>query len=277
MPSRVLIAAFAFLCFASTEVEAWSSMGHVAVAEIAWKRLSPKARAATARLLGPEIPLDSVADWADRIRWARPETKNWHFVDIPLNETRYLAARDCPESEEGDCIVAELQRLRHALACPESQASGREAFSFAVHFVGDLHQPLHALREMRGGNEVKVLMKAPTGSTPKKRSKGSNLHHVWDEEVLRGNWDSPEALAAEGLEAASLPAKDFTDPIRWAEESHRVAQDVWTWPTASEKGKCVIDAAYLERARQVAARQIGRAGIRLAAFLESAFSQGCGK
>jgi len=277
MTPRTLAATFALLCFASAEVEAWGAMGHMAVAEIAWQCLSPKTRTAASRLLGPGVPLDSVANWADKIRWARPETKNWHFVDIPLSESRYASARDCPDSDQGDCIVAELQRLRRALACPESPAAGREALSFAVHFVGDLHQPLHALREERGGNEVKVRMETPDKALRGKRRKGSNLHHVWDEEVLRGNWDSPQALAAAGREAASLPAKVPVDPVRWAEESHRVAQDVWAWPTATEKGKRIIDAAYLERARPVAARQIGRAGIRLATFLESAFSQGCGK
>ena len=122
MTPRTLAATFALLCFASAEVEAWGAMGHMAVAEIAWQCLSPKTRTAASRLLGPGVPLDSVANWADKIRWARPETKNWHFVDIPLSESRYASARDCPDSDQGDCIVAELQRLRRALACPESPA-----------------------------------------------------------------------------------------------------------------------------------------------------------
>src|SRR5438477_7321974 len=68
---------------------AWGAEGHRLVARIAQRNLSPQARQAVGRLLAPGETLESIANWADGIRNARPETKNWHFVDIPLNASNY--------------------------------------------------------------------------------------------------------------------------------------------------------------------------------------------
>jgi hypothetical protein len=85
------------------------------------------------------------------IRNQRPETYNWHFVDIPLAETRYEAAKHCKPSERGDCVVAELDRLRRDLQCAPTDGQKRDALRYVVHFIGDIHQPLHTVDEGRGG------------------------------------------------------------------------------------------------------------------------------
>jgi hypothetical protein len=70
-------------CVSIGEALAWGSEGHSVIAEIAQRRLSPDASAAVAQVLGQSHSLASIASWADDVRDDRPETYNWHFVDIP--------------------------------------------------------------------------------------------------------------------------------------------------------------------------------------------------
>lgn len=138
---------------------AWGQEGHSIIAEIAQRRLSPKAIAEVARLLGANHSLASTGSWADDVRDDHPETYNWHFVDIPIPLDRYDEAAHCHPDPKGDCIVAELTRLRDELRCAPTDDLKREALQFAVHFVGDIHQPLHTVLEARGGNDIAVEVK----------------------------------------------------------------------------------------------------------------------
>src|SRR5262245_51929728 len=112
---------------------AWGPEGHSIIAELAQRRLSPAAAAAVGRLLGPGHSLASVASWADDVRDDRPETYNWHFVDLALSEDRYDADKHCHASAKGDCVVAELERLKIELRCAPTDALKRDALRYAVH------------------------------------------------------------------------------------------------------------------------------------------------
>ena len=137
---------------------AWGQEGHSIVAEIAQRRLNPAATDAVNRLL-EKASMASIASWADDVRTSRRSTGNWHFADIPIAEDKFDRARDCkPDPDNGDCIVAELERLRNELRCAPTDAAKKEALQFAVHFVGDIHQPLHTVHEQVGGNAVDILI-----------------------------------------------------------------------------------------------------------------------
>jgi hypothetical protein len=115
---------------------------------------SPAAKKVQQLLKGRSLA--SVASWADDVRPERPETYNWHFADIPLQSEKYSEARDCkPNAQKGDCIVKELVRLKNDLRCTTGDAQA-EALKFAVHFLGDIHQPLHTVDDMAGGNELQL-------------------------------------------------------------------------------------------------------------------------
>ena len=128
---------------------AWGPEGHSIIAEIAQRRLSPTAAQLVEKLLGRGHSLASVASWADDARSERPETTNWHFVDVPIAVTQYDPARDCKKSDKGDCIVEELERLRKELRCGPD-ANKADALKFVVHFIGDIHQPLHTVNGKGG-------------------------------------------------------------------------------------------------------------------------------
>lgn len=96
---RTTVLAIALL---PTVALAWGQEGHSIIAEIAQHRLSSRASAEVARLLGPNRSLASISSWADDERDKRPETYRWHFVDIPLAESHYVPSRDCEPKPDGE-------------------------------------------------------------------------------------------------------------------------------------------------------------------------------
>src|SRR5262249_39523166 len=148
-----------------------------------------------ARLLGPGVSLASVSNWADDVRESRPETTRWHFVDIPLEASSYDAALHCrSDAVRGDCVVAELERLRIELRCAATRSARSEALRFAVHFVADVHQPFHTIGDARGGNQVSLVVQADgnacRGSCTRTPTP-SNLHAIWDNTLVQKagrNW-----------------------------------------------------------------------------------------
>ncbi len=165
---------------------AWGKEGHRLTALVAEQYLTSTARAKIAKLLGSETLAD-VAPWADSYRSEHPETGKWHYVNIPSDEVKYVRDRDCPVSATDpnarwrDCVTDRIlyfeQRLRDTSLSRDERAT---ALKFLVHFIGDVHQPFHALADARGGNEVAVtfLGKGTCGRY------NCNLHGVWDSSLI---------------------------------------------------------------------------------------------
>ncbi len=162
-----------------TSIFAWGGLGHRVVAMIAEHHLTPKARQEINKLLQPGETLASISTYADEIRNSRPDTRRFHYVNIPLLASDYLPSRDCRSSDEGDCIIAALERFRLELAnVKETRERRAFALKFVVHLIGDLHQPLHcADNDDRGGNDVKVTWFGPS-------ERQQNLHGVWDYAII---------------------------------------------------------------------------------------------
>lgn len=253
---------------------AWGSQGHRLVARLAQNRLKPRAKQEVARLLQPGETLESIANWADTVRNARPETKRWHYVDILLEHNNYDPARDCRRSPFGDCIINALQEEHDLLANParlelfklvltnsqETRQARAEALKFLVHFIGDLHQPLHcADNHDQGGNALKVTFFGAS----------SNLHKVWDTDILARAKTQQNAHRVDSLAratAATLTANDsFVD---WAMEAHRLAKDHTYQNIPANKR---LGQAYFSANRPVVDGQLSKAGLRLANLLNQLF------
>jgi len=273
---RSLALAAAITCAFIGQALAWGQEGHSIIAEIAQRRLSSEAVMMAGTLLGVGHSLASVASWADDIRDERPETYNWHFVDIPINVRNYDSARDCKEDKKsGDCIVAELDRLKNDLRCASGEKKV-EALKFAVHFVGDIHQPLHTVYELKGANDIKVdiFMRGLTCTgTCEPTHISTNFHAAWDSGLIQKSvWDwgayvdrlevgwlkSPEAMQT-GIDGGT--------PLEWAEETHKMARAVWNLRPADN----VLDDRYYRDVLSILDRQLGIAGLRLAQFLNTAY------
>jgi hypothetical protein len=253
-------------------VHAWGSDGHSIVAEIAQRRLDAGARAQVEALLGPGHSLASESTWADDVREARPATFNWHFVDIPVADSTYDAAAVCPPTPKGDCVVAEIERLRTQLKCGSEDAR-REALKFAVHFIGDLHQPLHTVAEEKGGNGIKVDYEVHGLRCPKctPRRTQENLHAVWDTSLIASTvWGWGAYLTRLDATLASEAARgaDGGTPRDWALEAHAQAQRIW--PLLREDH--LVDDTYYNAVLPVVDVQLARAGLRLARFLNESYA-----
>jgi hypothetical protein len=274
----VLGLALAILLPGAVRLSAWGAEGHHIVALLAWGLMTPAARNEATTILGggPGGPADedmfvAASTWADEVRSSRPETYNWHFVDIPVGEAHFDAGRDCKPTARGDCVIAEIARARAELTDPSRSAVLKaESLKFLIHFVGDLHQPLHAVDDHdRGANDVKV---AGFGGEP---GRTTNLHAVWDTGLIRLSTETEAARAARLRDdLSSHPVDVSLDVVKWAEESHDIALRVtYHYPAFSPSGPplepITLDSSYRAAAIAAIDRQLERAGARLGALLNS--------
>jgi hypothetical protein len=218
----------------TTQALAWGQEGHSVIAEIGERRLSGEATASVQSLPGKGHSLASISSWADDVRPKRPTTSNWHFADIPIESDDYKPDRDCkPDAAKRDCIVAELDRLKSELRCGPRE-SRTEALMFAVHFVGDIHQPLHTVLEEFGGNSILVnLTAADLICTTNCQPVETNFHRAWDSDLIHKtvfSWgtyvDRLETGWLKGSEAKQFGVAGGK-PADWVVETHRYAKKVW--------------------------------------------------
>ena len=238
---------------------AWGIEGHQAVARLAEQRLVPAAKAAVGQLLGQDMA--SIAVWADEARdTTHPHTFNWHFVNIPSTADRYDPSRDCRPTPRGDCIIAALERLERDLGNTSLPAAQRrEALMFVIHFLGDLHQPLHAITTNQdlGGN--RRSLEEIGGAT--------NLHAAWDTGIIRASGHTADDLV-NNLNRATFGVDQSADAVgtytAWAMASFTIAKTI-VYPQVD--GDDRITGAEREFAMSVIEDQIRLAGIRLAGVL----------
>jgi hypothetical protein len=267
---------------------AWWDGGHMVVAQIAYDRLTPKARQRADELVklgaGPQnntFVTSSV--WADDLKEQGVRFYDtWHYMDAPLYDGAYGK-----EKPEGDLLWAMSECRRMLLPrpldarrpgqtpTPVDEAEQARALRFIIHLVGDIHMPLHAVsrfsaetpRGDRGGNEYKI-----------------------GEQNLHAFWDSAGGLFGERLERPFKPAgqariREWTQrviqayPINrtpeaknqnfdtWSQESVALARsDVYRTPM-NEKPS----AEYTARAQDLSMKRIAVAGYRLADLLNGIF------
>ena len=162
-----------------SSVAAWGFAPHQAIGLAAESQLTPRAKAALARILQDTDTLAPgalarIATWPDDLRarprfhkvaegWGQleieeadqfnaehPGNDQWHFVDLPLGAGAYPATDPAPGDPlrpfvgKGD-IVHVIRRCVEILEAPTEPAnfSKRQAVRWLVHLIGDLHQPLH--------------------------------------------------------------------------------------------------------------------------------------
>jgi hypothetical protein len=253
---------------------AFGRKGHQIVARIAESRLTPAARAAIDELLGEghRISDEDVANWADEIRNFVPESGPWHYVDIPVTESGYNRKRDCKYS---DCVIERIERFREVLANKKAKPNERQrALKFLVHFVGDMHQPLHCAERTdstgkpdRGGNDCKVRFLNESAET--------NLHKVWDTQLVEHALGEMDPLAY--ADQLNVKIDDATaagwlkgTTRAWANQSFRAAKDHVYAGVAADGPATRLDEDYVNKNRKVLDEQFMKAGIRLAEVLNEA-------
>jgi hypothetical protein len=263
------------IVIASSSLTAWSSQGHRLVGLIAAERLTPAARAEVRRLLDGHTLAD-VANWADSIRSDQQQTYGWHFLNIPANASGYDRDRDCPRAAgvaEGsrsdrwrDCVVDRILFWEQRLADVTLDRADRAiAVKFLVHFVGDLHQPFHALGVGRGGNDVHVRVFGNANCADQgEKPFPCNLHAVWDSQLIARRKLDDRAYVARLqrlIVEKRLGSQPAGTPAQWAEQSWRLGKEALVTSGAN------IDEAYYQRHIAAIDERIALAGIRLATVL----------
>jgi hypothetical protein len=242
---------------------------------IAAERLTPVARQNVAWLLDGQTLAD-VSSWADTITGEQVQTSYWHYLNIPPEASGYDRDRDCPrqpgvaEGSRGDrwrdCVVDRIQYWEERLGNAKLDRADRAtALKYVVHFIGDLHQPFHALGVGRGGNDVhvRVFGQSDCGNDPAKPSP-CNLHSVWDGRLIaRRNLDDPSFVSVlqKLIVDKGLGSQPPGTPAQWAEQSFKLAKEALVRPDTN------IDEAYYRRHVPVIEERLALGGVRLAAVL----------
>lgn len=310
----VCLSLFAML-FVSSPVLAWGCKGHQTVALIAEKHLTPETRQLLETLL-KENPIDPqlkrycgpfpASVLADSATWpddVRNTLKNgpWHYIDIPRGAPRAPLTSFCGDSGcVTQAIAEQVAILKNLQADPRKRA---DAARYVIHFVGDLHMPLHATTNNdEGGNcvPVRFFRRNPHAHN---HSYTPNLHSVWDTTILERDMEGGDSSEyAEFLDQSFSPQADAwmragVHVEDWAWESHDLAESVvygnlvptdpieppasvQSCADANNVGERMfnqhfyVGAIYQDAAAPVVEKRITQAGIRLALILNEALKTG---
>jgi hypothetical protein len=258
------------------QVWAFGSNAHLIIGYIAEERICDSTRMAIEPLLDG-YSLAETGLWADKIRgysqwdYAKP----WHYLNVPDG----IAVADARRNPKGDVLAAivEMDRQLYDTANNEEQDKEEQdikeqaqALRFLVHFIADIHQPLHVgRRDDRGGNKINVTFKPAPGKRPKK----SNLHRYWDSDVLNMAVVDPQAYARKLMATLQPDLADWRpgNPLDWATESLDYRAEVYDFPLAEGSAPARLDEAYRVRALEILDQRLVLAGLRLAATLDARY------
>jgi S1/P1 Nuclease len=297
-------------------LHAWGPLGHSAIAAIAEKHLSPTAQSHVASILaqGHDSDLPSIANWADEVRAAAsdrgplsddaearafnakfPTNALWHFVDLPLGAVDY---REVIAFTSVNDVVHAIKRcvavLERAQTGPDDFTKP-QALRLLVHFVGDIHQPLHCGTGFYDLSDLShpVLITDPRLCRGKPNDRGGNdlffgtdpnqeLHALWDDSLVFAIRNSADyrSLAEwlDSTQSVSPMTGDYrTWAKKWAVDSVQQARKAYqgiTLRSASIEDRHLriviqLPADYIGKNQAAAAAQLANAGVHLAQLLNA--------
>jgi hypothetical protein len=260
-------------------LQAWGVQGHRLVAQVASGRLTAVAQQHVRWLL-PDRSLADVSAWADDYRVDNAGTAAWHFVNIPEGAT-YDRDRDCPRQPGAnagtradrwrDCVVDRILYHQAVLRDVNTDRAERAtSLKFLVHFVGDIHQPFHAVAVQAGGNGIPVVF---FGSrlcpSPVNANAACQLHGVWDTQLIARR-DMTDAKYLEELKRLivmrRLDQRMRGTPADWANESLALGHGALVARDAA------IDQAYFQKHIGTVDERLALGGVRLAALLNDSLT-----
>jgi hypothetical protein len=281
MPIRFL-AALAALLTLSTPAAAWWEYGHETVGRIAFDSARPETRAAIRKLMAqgrlletPECSVatielvsywpDCVKPLAERFSYASP----WHYQNVDICKPFDLKA----PCKDGNCVSAQIERQARLLA--DRTVPTRErlmALAFLVHFMGDLHQPMHAGDHGDlGGNRVAANYGVIGGR--------ANLHGIWDGWLAERAISTPPGGADAILASVSQPGRvriaqgsveDWSREM-WEKSRSQSYQSLLGDPCAAPPAeRPTLDEAEVRALIPLVRDNVLNGGIRLARLLDDA-------
>ena len=275
-----LLLIVAALIGGASPARAWWEYGHETVATIAMASVHPEARREIRRMLArsdlletptcPARTVEQASVWADCVKPLKDRYSyayNWHYQNIDVCKPFDITG-NCPD---GNCVSRQIERDVRLLKDRSQPLRVRvEALVFLIHFVGDLHQPLHSGdRHDRGGND----MKADYGLRP-----NTNLHTIWDgllaDRAISTPVGGPRGILAEV--AVADRAKETLGTVEdWSRENWQVAHDAYAALLGDACApvpatRAVLTNETIVKLLPVLRHQVVRGGLRLARLLDEA-------
>jgi hypothetical protein len=259
----------------------WGSVGHKTVAYLALINLSTATLEKIRPLLAGES-LEDISIWADTYKRSHRNTSPWHYIDLPVrqavtvsNISRYYASSGHRPS---DNVISQIKIDIKELKDPGASFKEKQlALKYLVHFMGDVHMPLHVGEDNdAGGNGKRVRFFAPTSSSNKGHI--TSLHSLWDNLIEVKAAEDPEQLGNELNAKITVTEKqkwDLGSVEDWAVESYTISRDV-IYPglkAGPVEAVVVLPRDYYSRMRPIVDEQIEKAGVRLARVLEEIFGK----
>ena len=265
----------------TTPAQAYWEYGHETVARLAYDSVKPSTRAAIDALLAQEALLETptcpagtieaASYWPDCVKELKDRFSyafSWHYQNVDICKP-FDVKSAC---KDGNCVSAQIDRNARLLADRSVPARERlMALAFLAHFVGDLHQPMHAGdRGDLGGNRVPMSYGIAS-------SRRMNLHGIWDGYLAERSISTPPPLAVptDAAERAAMAAGTTED---WSRENWEVSRD-FAYATAYDGQPCrpVADREptqltndEIEALVPILRQQVLRGGARLARLLDEA-------
>ncbi|GGG57469.1 endonuclease [Croceivirga lutea] len=256
---RFLIIVLLLFSISANAAVVWGKKGHRVTGYIAEKHLSRKAKKAINDLLDGHS-LAFVSTFADEIKADRTysEFYSWHYVNYPLG-VNYLDAENIDEMN----VVSAVNKCKQVLLDDKASRADKVFYlKMLVHFIGDLHQPLHVGRgEDKGGNDIQVQW----------FNDGSNIHRVWDTQMIESYGMSFYELGEELLRSTNKRQRKKIQEgtlYNWVDESHVLAEEIYNSVTIGEELKYRY--SYTNNPRLF--EQLQKGGLRLAKVLNDIFS-----
>ncbi len=246
------------LSFSANNIDVWGQIGHYVTGHIAKAHLNKKAEKKVNEILGDEsLALASV--WMDDIRSDDnyDYTNNWHWVTIPDG----MEYGETEKNPNGDIIWALETMIKELREGGLTITEEKEKLKMVIHLIGDIHQPLHVgTGTDRGGNDVRVQW----------MGESSNIHRVWDSDMIR----SRELSYTELAEEINHPTKEEINEwqasgIRdWANESMSLRNRVYDLDGSNRLGY-----EYRYKNFDLVEQRLLQAGVRLAGVLNEIYGR----
>lgn len=241
------------LCCCKSYALDWGKKGHRATGAIAEQYLTKKTKRAIDKLLdGQSLAL--VSTFADDIKSdnAYRSYGSWHYVNVPFDKTYDTH----PHSDKGDLI----QGIDTCIEILKSKESSKKEKAFylklLVHFIGDLHQPLHTgIADDKGGNDFQVQW----------FNEGTNLHSVWDTKMIESYGMSYTELSKEMPKLSKSQRKVIASGTHrdWMQDSRDLVKELYKQNKKGDK----LSYRYMYDHFDTLKKQLQKGGIRLASLL----------
>ncbi|WP_432410222.1 S1/P1 nuclease [Rasiella sp. SM2506] len=241
----------------TSAAEDWGKTGHRATGEIAEQYLSKKAKRTINKLLNGES-LALVSNYGDDIKSDPAYRKYgpWHYVNFAFDGS-YEASE---KSEKGD-LYAAINTCVSVLKADKATKDEKAFYlKMLVHFMGDLHQPMHiGVADDKGGNDFQVRW----------FNDGTNLHTVWDSKMLDSYEMSYSELAANAAKLSKFQLQAIQEGTvkDWMNESRILCKEVYATTEIGDK----LGYRYMYDYVHVVRGQLQKGGIRLAVLLNEIF------